>query len=83
MTAEHSLWSLVSEAMGRRWADLQASALAARGEGLAESASAALRLYALAVAEVRPLLDERQSNVVEHALEIARAAIVPDDDDEE
>ena len=81
--SEHSLWSLVSEAMGRRWADLQASALAARGEGLAESASAALRLYALAVAEVRPLLDERQSNVVEHALEIARAAIVPDDDDEE
>ena len=81
--SENSLWSLVAEAMGRRWAGLQASALAARGEGLAESASAALRLYALAVGEVRPLLDERQSNVVEHAIEVARTAIVPDDDDEQ
>lgn len=76
------LWSLVAEALGRRWAGLQASALAARGEGLAESASAALRLYALAVTEVRPLLDERQSNVVEHAIEIARTVVVPDDDEE-
>ena len=48
-----------------------------------KSASAALRLYALAVAEARPLLDDRQSKVVEHAIEIARTAIVPDDDDEE
>lgn len=81
--SEHRIYDLVAEAMGRRWTVLQAAAFAVRGEGLAESASAALRLYALAADEVAGLLDERQRDVVSHALGIAREALIVDDDDED
>lgn len=51
--------------LGDRWAQAQAAALGLGGEGFDESRRAALELCALAAAEVRHLLDERQRAVVE------------------
>jgi len=63
---ENRLWHLVAQAMGDEWAAAQAAAL-----GLVpneDAARAGVRLFALAVAEVRPLLTESQVAVVDIAL---------------
>ena len=67
-SSENGLWDLLAREMGPAWADAQAAALAIGGESLEASCTAALRLFGLAVAEVRPLLATRQLAVVEHAL---------------
>ena len=71
---ENRLWDLVAESMGELWASTQRAALALDGESHEEAAHAALRLYALAAEEVRPLLSPQQRDVVVHAIKIAHAA---------
>ena len=66
--SENHVWDLVARELGPEWGDAQAAALGAGGEDLEASCRAALGLFALAVDEVRPILDERQLGVVEHAL---------------
>lgn len=67
-SSENDLWNLVAVRMGERWASTQAAALSESGETLDASCRAALRLYALAAAEARPLLDRHQRAVVDAAL---------------
>lgn len=69
---DNALWELVAERMSEPWASTQAAALSENGEALEASCAAALRLYALAAAEARPLLDRGQRAVVDAACEIAR-----------
>jgi hypothetical protein len=69
--SENDLWDLVAEAMNGRYGELQSKALAEDAIDLADSTGAAKQLFAIAAAEVRPLLDEQQRPVVEHACEIA------------
>jgi hypothetical protein len=64
---DNALWDAVAAAMGRRWAATQSRALSEGGESLATSCAAALELYRLAAAEVRPLLDATQGRVVDAA----------------
>jgi len=71
--SENRLWDLVARELGTEWADAQTAALGIRGESLEESCRAAVRLFDLAVDEVRPLLDSRQLAVVEHASRRAKA----------
>jgi predicted nucleotidyltransferase len=68
---ENELWDGVSQALGEPWAGVQAAALGIGNESFAATCAAALQLYTLGAAEVRSLLDERQSAVVEHACELA------------
>jgi hypothetical protein len=68
---ENDLWNVVAERMGDEWLEAQRRALAADPVPLAESCDAALKLYALAAAEVRDLFDERQLAVVRHACKVA------------
>jgi hypothetical protein len=68
---ENVLWDLVSDEMGEPWESAQAGALGLRGESLEASCRAALGLYAIAAAEVWPLLDRRQRAVVAHACALA------------
>lgn len=65
---ENRLWDLLAEELGPAWRAAQRAALGLGGETLEASSRAALCLYALAVREVRPLLDERQAAVVDAAL---------------
>lgn len=67
--SESRLWELLSPELGASWREAQAAALGLGGESLDLSCRAALRLFALAAREVRPLLDERQLAVVEQALQ--------------
>lgn len=63
---ENRLWHLVAKAMGAEWAAAQTAAL-----GLVpneDAPRAGLKLFALAVAEVRPLLTASQVAVVDIAL---------------
>jgi hypothetical protein len=53
--------------MGQPWASTQARALSEHGESLEDSCRAALELYRLAAAEVRPLLTRHQREVVDAA----------------
>lgn len=69
--SENDLWELVAQAMGGRYGELQSKALAEDAIDLGDSTGAAKQLFAIAAAEVRSLLDERQAAVVEHACEIA------------
>jgi predicted nucleotidyltransferase len=66
--SENRLWELVARDLGAAWSDAQSAALAIGGESLEASSEAAVRLFELAVDEVRPLLDRRQRAVVDHAL---------------
>lgn len=68
---ENHLWALVSERMGEPWATVQSAALGCGDESFAASCEAALRLYRLAAARTRHLLDEAQYPVVRHACDIA------------
>ena len=61
---DNELWRLAGERMGSRWRRAQSAALSLSGESLAQSCRAALALYALAAAEVRPLLSREQRAVV-------------------
>jgi hypothetical protein len=70
--SENQLWQLVSEAMGLAWQEAQAAAFGIDGENIDSSCRAAQRLFGLAAAEVRPLLDARQTDVVDHALALSR-----------
>jgi hypothetical protein len=72
--SENRLWDVVAEAMGEPWASAQRAALALDGASSEESARAALRLYVIAAAEVRPVLSAQQRRVVDHAVAIAREA---------
>ncbi len=63
--SENVLWDLVAARMGEPWASAQAAALSEHGESLEASCRAALRLYAIAAADVRPLLDRNQRAVVD------------------
>jgi len=72
-STENRLWELVAAEVGPEWRDAQASALGTAGDELAVGCRSALRLFELAVAEVRPLLDPRESAVVELALQAIAA----------
>ena len=75
---DNELWRLVGERMGTRWRRAQSAALSLEGESLAQSCRAALRLYALAAADVREILSRDQREVVDaaSALSTARRASV-------
>ena len=68
--SENWIYRVVAEEMGEPWAATQAAALCLDGQPATESVAAALTLYALAAEEARELLDERQRDVVSHALAI-------------
>lgn len=71
--SENDLWDLVADAMGPRYADLQATALGLRGAALDESSRATFGLFVIAVDELWALLDDRQRGVVGHARELSAA----------
>lgn len=68
---ENHLWTLVNEALGKRWADAQSRAFGMAGETLDETVQATCEMFALACQDVGGLLDARQRAVVEHACRIA------------
>lgn len=68
---ENQLWDLVASKMGERWSRAQGKALGTETSSFEESCRAALEMFALAAAEVRPLLNDRQREVVAHACRIA------------
>jgi hypothetical protein len=68
---ENQLWDLISERMGRKWAQVQSAALGKGGQSFEDTCKAALQLYATAAREVRHLLNRRQYQVVAHACKIA------------
>jgi hypothetical protein len=70
--SENQLWYLVSMAMGPAWQEAQSAAFGIDGEDIDASCRAAQRLFSLAASEVRPVLDERQRDVVDHALAFGR-----------
>ena len=63
--SENDLWRLVSKELCPAWAEAQRAALNVGEDSLETSCRAALDLFALAAAEVQPLLDERQRAVVD------------------
>lgn len=69
--SENTVWDLVGTKMGADWREAQAKAFASEGETFAQSCTAALRLFRLAVVAVRPLLDDRQVAVAGQALALA------------
>ena len=71
--SENGFWETTAEVGGPEWRDAQERAFGANGEDVGESAAAALTLYALLVEDARDLLDDRQREVVERALGVARA----------
>jgi hypothetical protein len=71
---ENRLWELVAQGMGERWRRAQEQALGTDGGGFEASCRAALELYSLAAEAVRPLLDERQREVVAAAESAGRGA---------
>lgn len=73
--SENRLWDVVSETMGEGWRRAQHAALGLDDESYKETCEAALRLYVLAVGEVGPLFDERQTNVVGYARELIDRAL--------
>jgi hypothetical protein len=68
---ENRLWDLVSAKLGTKWAQAQSAALGEGGQSFEDTCKAALQLFTLAAQEVKPILDQRQSQVVAHACEIA------------
>lgn len=68
---ENQLWNLVSNKMGKEWAQLQSIALGEGSQSFEDTCKAALQLYAIAVREVKHLLNRRQYQVVAHACHIA------------
>ncbi len=72
--SENHLWDLMGDTMGEEWRQAQSAAFGLAGEPFEETCQAALRLYGLAVAEARSLLDGRQRRVVNHALELGGLA---------
>jgi hypothetical protein len=68
---ENQLWDLVGKKMGDHWVKIQGDALGTDNENFKETCNAALELYALTASKVKPLLDDRQREVVAHACEIA------------
>jgi hypothetical protein len=66
--SENALWDLVADVLGAEWQRAQASALGMNDDGADARCRSGLRLFELAIDEVRPLLDERQVAVVERAL---------------
>ena len=72
---ENDMWDIVAAAMGAEWTSAQRAALSTNGETLDTSCRAALRLYALAAAEARPLLDRRQRAVVDDAVALFEPAL--------
>ena len=68
-----NFWYVVAREMGAAWSDAQAVAFGIGGESLEVSSRAALRLFRMAVDEVRPLLNERQLGVVDQASQQAQA----------
>jgi len=72
--SENLLWDLVSEVMGEKWYTAQSSALGLSSETFMETVSAALLMYAIVAAEVEPLMDVRQSEVVSRACQLAQSA---------
>jgi hypothetical protein len=67
---DNVLWDLVAESMGEPWASAQARAFSEHGESLEDSCRAALELYRLAAADVRPLLGRHQREVVDAACDL-------------
>lgn len=68
--SENRLWDLVAEAEGADWAAAQDRALALDAHGEDEANHAALDMYTLAAAAVRPLLTAEQAAVVDGALDV-------------
>jgi Nucleotidyltransferase domain len=66
--SENRLWDLLADELGAEWRSAQSAAFAAGDEGFESSCRAALRLFALAVGEIEPLLDERRRALVEHVI---------------
>jgi predicted nucleotidyltransferase len=69
--SENDLWSLVAEAMGGDYADLQKRALAQDPIELKAGVDAVLEMFGRAAAETQSLLDQDQKEVVAHACDIA------------
>jgi hypothetical protein len=68
---ENALWSLVSRKVGVKWSHIQSAALGEGGQSFEDTCKAALQLFVLTAQEIKHLLDQRQSQVVAHACEIA------------
>lgn len=68
---ENGLWGRVAERMPSAWAMAQRAALGLGDESLDRRLDAAIRLFALTVTAVRPLMDERQTAVCDNALKLA------------
>jgi len=76
--SENRLWDVVAIEMGEAWNTAQRAALGLGGENFGETCGASLKLFVMAAQEVRPLLDGRQSAVVERAQRQAEiAAAIP------
>lgn len=68
---DYELFAKVSKAMGPSWRRAQTTAFGTRPGTFRQSCQAAMKLYAIAAAEVRDLLDDRQYAVVAHACQVA------------
>jgi hypothetical protein len=72
--SDNRLMDLVARTMGQEWLRLQRSALCIDGSDVATSCDSAIRLFELALVDVRQLLEDRQRDVVQHALALAKRA---------
>lgn len=71
--SENQLWRLVCEVLGEQWTTAQWSAFGLDGDSTENSARSALRLFELACDEVRPLFNDEERAVIEHATALARS----------
>jgi hypothetical protein len=62
---------LIARTMGQEWLRLQRSALCIDDSDVATSCGSAIRLLEVALTDVSELLDDRQRDVVQHALALA------------
>lgn len=64
---ENDAWNLVNRRLGEPWTTVQARAFGLGDESFDVTCQAALDLYRLAAEQARPLFDDRQAAVVDHA----------------
>jgi hypothetical protein len=73
--SENGLWESIAEAGGPEWRRALESALGRAGDDVETSARAAVELYALLAEGIRDRLDEREREIVEAALGVARRSL--------
>jgi hypothetical protein len=72
ISSENEVWDAIAHRVGEPWRSRQDRALSLEPQSLADSCLAALEMYASAVSIAGEVFDDRQRDVVAHAVALAR-----------